>query len=273
VPGLPGELPPATPQAAPRTGAWEAAVGTMDDLVWSTQPKGTAEERARLVALLPGLVPRLNAELDALGWKGETRDSFLRRLIDTHMKAIRPPRLAVPPTVTPAVPAAQDVAPVAVGTSPGTGAFAAVATGASAAAVVAAAEAPDPDARVGQIALQALDKRRAAQQAATAPGGAEDIHDDLARSLQRGQWFDLRDAEGRTRRYRLGWVSPQRTRLLFTNREGFEAIVHSEREIAVLLREGRLQLLDDQPIVGRAIDQLMGAQGATPAAALDMELQ
>jgi hypothetical protein len=45
--------------------------------------------------------------------------------------------------------------------------------------------------------------------------------------------------------------------MLFTNREGFDAFVRSEREVAELLREGRLTEIDQAPIVGRALDQLM----------------
>jgi hypothetical protein len=35
--------------------------------------------------------------------------------------------------------------------------------------------------------------------------------------------------------------------------------VRSEREVAQLLRVGRLRVLEQQPIVGRAIEQIMGA--------------
>jgi hypothetical protein len=48
-----------------------------------------------------------------------------------------------------------------------------------------------------------------------------------------------------------------RTRLLFTNRDGFDAFVRSEREVATLLRDGRLAMIDQVPIVSRAIDKLM----------------
>ena len=68
---------------------------------------------------------------------------------------------------------------------------------------------------------------------------------------------DFVDDKGALRHYRLGWVSPQRTRLLFTNRDGFEAFVHSEREVAGLLRDGRLAAINQEPIVSRAIDQIM----------------
>jgi hypothetical protein len=115
------------------------------------------------------------------------------------------------------------------------------------------------------MALKALDARRARNTEAL----ELDEFDRQAQQLGRGLWFDFDDADAGTRRYRLGWVSPQRTRMVFTNRDGFEAFVRSEREVAQLLREGRLRVLEQQPIVGRAIEQIMGAAATGD---LDLEL-
>ena len=106
-----------------------------------------------------------------------------------------------------------------------------------------------------RMALKALEARRARQSEAL----DLDDHDLQAQGFTRGLWFDFEDGEAVSHRYRLGWVSPQRTRFLFTNRDGFEAFVRSEREVAQLLRGGRLRVLDQQPIVGRALQQIMSA--------------
>jgi len=211
-------------QAAPA--GWEQALSTMDEVIWSTQPKTDSGERSRLVAALAGLVSRLNASLDAIGWAGDDRAEFTRSLIDTHMKAIRSPRSTM---------GALESGPAPLETA------------------------------ASRMALKALESRRA--QKAT----EIDVDDfDLqAQTFGRGLWFDFDDGQGNTRRYRLSWVSPQRTRLLFTNRDGFEAFVHSEHEVARLLRDGRLRVLDQQPIVGRAIERIMGV-GET--ADLDLQL-
>ena len=198
-------------EAAP--GEWDMALETMDQMIWSTQTRADSGERAKLMALLPDLVRKLNEQLDRLGWQGEARSAFTRDLISTHMRAIRSPKSAP--------------LPLEFG--------------------------PDEEQTLASTAaLRELEKRRALQQAAEG-----DPYDALARQLVQGQWFDFTGAEGAVRRYRLSWISPQRTRLLFTNRDGFDAFVHSEREVAALLREGRLAVLDQQPIVARAIDQLM----------------
>jgi len=106
--------------------------------------------------------------------------------------------------------------------------------------------------RDGQTALQQLDERRAARQFA-----AIDTFDAQAQSFQRGMWFEVAIEEGVRVRCRLSWVSPMRSRLLFTNRDGFDAFVRSEREVAAMLRLGRMRVLDAEAIVGRAIDKIM----------------
>ena len=122
---------------------------------------------------------------------------------------------------------------------------------------------PAPDSQVaalesrqGEEAIKQLDERRAARQTLD----EDDSFDTTAQGLKRGMWFDLKIDTGTHARCRLTWVSPLRTRLLFTNRDGFDAFVRSEREVAVMLRLGRLRIVDHEPIVGRALEQLLQAQ-------------
>lgn len=199
---------------------WESAVTTMDQLIWSTQPKTRTEERRQLVAVLPDLVRNLNAGLDAIDWTGEDRATFTRRLIATHMMAIRMTQ-----------PAPTDTASAVLEES------------------------------AGQEAMLELDQRRAGKLA-----GATDAFDATAQNLTRGMWFDFMVDQSTQHRCRLSWVSPMRTRLLFTNRDGFDAFVRSEREVAALLRHGRLSVIDQLPIVSRALDRLMADADQAQAA-------
>ena len=202
-------------------GSRAAALQTMDQLIWSVQPKTRAEDRRQLVQVLPELVRQINAGLDALGWDGNPRAKFTRRMIATHMQAIRMK------------------APEAEGTDTQN----------------AALEEQDASAQ----AMQALDQRRARKLA-----GHEDAYDQMAQEMSRGLWFEMQEPGQTAHRCRLSWISPMRTRFLFTNREGYDAFVRSEREVAAMLRRGHLQALEQAPIVARALDQLM----AEPADAL-----
>ncbi|MBK9236247.1 MAG: DUF1631 family protein [Rhodoferax sp.] len=100
-------------------------------------------------------------------------------------------------------------------------------------------------------AIDALDQRR---QRSSPAGRSVRRHGAIS---YRGTWFDVVQDDGSGHRCRLSWVSPMRTRLLFTNRDGFDAFVRSEREVAPLLRRGRLSMIDQVPIVSRAIDKLI----------------
>ena len=199
---------------------WESALTTMDRLIWSTQPKTKTEERRQLVAVLPDLVRSLNEGLDAIDWNGKERATFTRRLISTHMLAIRMTQ-----------PAATDTASAVL------------------------------EEAAGQEAMQELDERLAGQLS-----GTNDAFDAIAQTFTRGLWFDFTIDQTTQHRCRLSWVSPMRTRLLFTNREGFDAFVRSEREVAALLRLGRLSVINETPIVSRALDRIM-AEGELKQAA------
>jgi hypothetical protein len=108
------------------------------------------------------------------------------------------------------------------------------------------------EASAGKEAMNELEQRRSGQLA-----GSVDDFDVMAQSFTRGLWFDFMLDEHTQHRCLLSWVSPMRTRLLFTNRDGFDAFVRSEREVAALLRHGRLHVIDQQPIVSRALDRIM----------------
>jgi hypothetical protein len=199
---------------------WESVLTTMDQLIWSTQPKTKSEERRQLVAVLPDLVRSLNEGLDAIAWNGKERATFTRRLISTHMLAIRMTQ-----------PAATDTASAVL------------------------------EEAAGKEAMQELDERLAGQLS-----GTGDAFDAIAQTFTRGLWFDFTIDQTTQHRCRLSWVSPMRTRLLFTNREGFDAFVRSEREVAALLRLGRLSVINETPIVSRALDRIM-AEGELQLAA------
>ena len=110
------------------------------------------------------------------------------------------------------------------------------------------------ESQAGQEAMRVLEERRA-----QASIEAKVDTQSQARALTRGMWFDFLNDQGQVQRCRLSWISPKRTRLLFTSREGFDAFVRTEHEVAELLRYGRLSEINQAPIVGRALDQIMAA--------------
>ncbi len=199
---------------ATRDKGFAQTLATMEQLIWSVQPKTTSDDRRQLVAILPEMVRQLNLGLDTIEWNGKPRADFTRRLITTHTLAIR---LTQPMPLDSSSAALEE--------------------------------------REGKAAMQQLDARRAATQFTK-----EDAFDAQVQSFQRGMWFDVSLEAGTRIRCRLSWVSPMRTRLLFTNRDGYDAFVRSEREVANMLRAGAMRVLDHEAIVGRAIEKIMVAE-------------
>jgi len=68
--------------------AWKSALETMDLLIWSVNHKQSVEERRKLAGMLPGLLKRLQAGLQAVGTSPERRKRFFSRLMRLHTRVI-----------------------------------------------------------------------------------------------------------------------------------------------------------------------------------------
>ena len=75
--------------------------------------------------------------------------------------------------------------------------------------------------------------------------------------LATGAWVEIRDDDGQLTRAKLAWRSPQSDVWLFVDRQGRKALELSGSDIHNLLRQGILTILDDTPIVDRAIRDMV----------------
>ena len=72
-------------------GGWKLDVETMDILLWSLEPKGSAGERRRLVGLLPELLRRLKDGARRIDLPAAAVNRFVSELAPLHARAVRPP--------------------------------------------------------------------------------------------------------------------------------------------------------------------------------------
>ncbi|MCU0842162.1 MAG: DUF1631 domain-containing protein, partial [Thiobacillaceae bacterium] len=56
---------------------------------------------------------------------------------------------------------------------------------------------------------------------------------------------------------KLAWVSPLKGMYLFTNRLGQRAMSINADGLAAKLREGRIQIIDNVPLMDRAVNSLL----------------
>ena len=68
-----------------------SAIKTMDDLIWSVQPKITVQQRKELVTRLPALLTTLNKWLSVLKWDDAERLRFFADLAECHASIVRAP--------------------------------------------------------------------------------------------------------------------------------------------------------------------------------------
>lgn len=75
----------------------------------------------------------------------------------------------------------------------------------------------------------------------------------MVEGLERGVWFDFTTTAGVTNRFKLAWVSPKRTRYIFTNRQGHDSFSISREELLAQLRNGDATIVSAESIVDRAL--------------------
>ncbi|MCZ7566188.1 MAG: DUF1631 domain-containing protein [Burkholderiales bacterium] len=89
--------------------AWTSALEALDNLLWSVQPKSGAEERARLVKTLPGLIKAFEEGMRVAGFDDGERTAALDILAPHHAAAVRAPAArAASSSETGAAPAASE---------------------------------------------------------------------------------------------------------------------------------------------------------------------
>ena len=75
--------------------AWKEQGNVIDDVLWSLQPKQTADERSRLISLLPSLLKKINGGLDEIAVPQEERKPFLDACFTLQTEALRGKNAAV----------------------------------------------------------------------------------------------------------------------------------------------------------------------------------
>jgi len=209
---------------------WKDAVETMDELIWSVEPKTNVEDRRKLAAMVPRLIKRLSKGMQALGTEAGVRERFLAELMKIHTEPLAKANEKAPAdkaaAAAPAAPANLDLsAPVTVKNPYGSGEV----------QVTGLDFAPVP---------ADMDKRAAAKATLQASLAVEPPE-----KMTMGTWVEFRPkGEGAEHRVaKLLFVSPKKTRYLFTDRRGTNVLELSRAEIVRRLRTGEAVRLEGEP--------------------------
>ncbi len=223
--------------------AWDQSIATIEDLVWSVQPKRTREDRRHLVALLPSLLKRIAAGMQNETWPREERDRFMENLVEAHAAAVKPGA------------SASDLPTAAVAEQARAEAEQAKAAGDDAGAV-----------RAEQLAA-AMSRAEPAPVVEPAESSVDDRFLEIAQSLERGMWIEFEGEGGQLAFAKLAWVSPLRGTYLFTNRQGQKALSMTAEELALRFRTDQARLVEAEPLLDQAFTSMMENIGEKTAAA------
>lgn len=263
---------------------WKTAVETMDQLLWTLEPKTSADDRRKHTALVPVVIKRISAGLKAAGVEDQVAAKFFDELVNRHREVLGPQ--VKEPAPAPAAPAATGAAAPAGSSAAKPGAPAsAPAGGAKAPAPEEAAVGLDFTASItvknpfggGEIAATDDDMDFTGGGATAAPAagkgkpsrrGPSDA--ELTDSLAVGTWVEVlekknEEDEGTRRPARLSFVTPQKTRFQFVDRQGNSVLECSRGELARRMRIKEVSVMDEAPLFDRIMGGLVGKLKA-PAA-------
>jgi hypothetical protein len=213
--------------------AWTSALSTLDDLVWSVQPKRATDDRKKLVAMLRNLLRRLHSGLHHVAWEQGEREKFMSNLVAAHAAAVKASLASTPMPTT------------------------AVSEAAAAAAVEASAKG-DMDAANKALALaEAMAPAPPPPEPEPEPEVPQDRFAEIAGSLERGMWVEFEGEDGQLAFAKLAWVSPLRGTYLFTNRQGQKAVSLTADELAERFRNDRARMVEAEPLIDRAFTSMM----------------
>jgi hypothetical protein len=246
---------------------WRVALGTLEDLLWSVQPKALPEDRQRLTQLLPQLLERLPAGLARIG-RAAAWEPFLADLMPLHMAAIKTP----PPQARPESEAApgESVGSADVMPPPDSEGLPWLLDSEASAPQDDAPAAPDGVAAAAMPASAAISSAVPDEaghepgpepESEAAPGCADTASRDpwleAARAVAVGDWLEVAQLGGANLSLRATWLSRQSGLMLFADRRGRNARVLSAERLATALRDGSARLLSRDPLTDRAVARLL----------------
>jgi hypothetical protein len=224
---------------------WKDATEVMDLMIWSIAPLKTLEDRRKLAATVPGLVKRLVAGMAAVGTDAQVRESLFAELLRHHAEALEPKKEKPAAERTPEQTAAE--------------AKAAADTKAEAKAAAAALDFTAPVTvknPFGAGEVQVLNLAGFTAQPVD-PQQRKNAKAQLKSSLavnppenmEADTWVEFRPKGdgGEKRAAKLLFVSPKKTRYLFSDRRGNNVLELTRAEIVRRLRTGEVVRLDEEP--------------------------
>ena len=228
---------------------WQAALATMDDLIWSVTPHNDPQSRERLLELVPSLLKNLREGLSSAAFDPFSTSEFFTRLEALHVQTLYP--LESPPSAQPA----------------------ALATPASDARsseqhaeqrLDPAQETPTEDIPAAAAMVQVVEEI-----VLLAPGESRELEAEIELAdgdealaqvddLRVGSWVEFQEDEEHKLRCKLAAIIKPTGKYIFVNRTGIKVLEKTRMGLAIEFRRGAIRLLNDTLLFDRALESVIG---------------
>ncbi|GIZ11650.1 DUF1631 domain-containing protein [Pseudomonas sp. NCCP-436] len=224
---------------------WQAALQTMDDLIWSVAPHEDPEARLRLLELVPGLLKALREGMTSAAFDPFSTSEFFNKLEALHVQALQ--RFKHSPGETVAAPV-EDAAKPDENDEPLPLLVLPPAEEAEAASAMVEV--------VEEIILLAPGQTRSDEPEVVLPEDDEALLQ--VDSLRVGSWVELQEDEEHRLRCKLAAIIKPTGKYVFVNRTGIKVLEKSRNALAVEFRRNAIRLLDDALLFDRALESVIG---------------
>lgn len=232
---------------------WQAALATMDDLVWSVELHEEPEARMRLLEMVPGLLKALREGMASAAFDPFSTGEFFSQLEALHVQAFQRFKRSLPEEHP------QDDAPALAEIDEEQRAALAEAGIELPLLELPAAEVVEEPAMVEvveEIILLAPGELRAAEPEASLPDDDESLLQ--VDNLRVGSWVEFQEDEEHKLRCKLAAVIKPTGKYIFVNRTGMKVLEKTRMGLAVEFRRSAIRLLDDALLFDRALESVIG---------------
>ncbi|WP_425916825.1 DUF1631 domain-containing protein [Pseudomonas sp. GWSMS-1] len=232
---------------------WQAALATMDDLVWSVEHHDEPEARMRLLEMVPGLLKALREGMVSAAFDPFSTGEFFNQLEALHVQAFQRFKRSLPEEGAPAdAPVLADI------TDEQRAELAEVGMDLPLLELP-AAEAVEEPAMVEvieEIILLAPGELRASEPEISLPDDDEALLQ--VDNLRVGSWVEFQEDEEHKLRCKLAAVIKPTGKYIFVNRTGMKVLEKTRMGLAVEFRRSAIRLLDDALLFDRALESVIG---------------
>jgi hypothetical protein len=250
----------ATIRSENQPGFAKAFRDVIHDLVWSVQPKASAEDRARLVKTIPNMVRVLRDGLNLINYSERDREVLFSQMMESHAMAVKPVDQAsylkaslATTELRSKLEGMQFSGIFPVTTVPG-------GIKVSTNAIVRAAQEHQAELAIPTAFTEIKGPLDPLEEAR--------LTEEIAR-WQRGHWFKLWNGTEFVRA-RLRWMSPLRTLFLFASSQGAKPHALSADQLKAYLAKNYIEPLEQMPLTKRAVDAVVADFESEPDRATEL---